>query len=208
MGEKGKKEAFVKHKNGHFLILLSLLPFWGVFGLMVLAPQTSTGQDRTRIAAFIHAPEPLIWRKSRISGADIPRFVSIKANKANIRTGPSTQHTIAWVFQRRYLPVEIIAETSGWRKIRDYDGETGWIWRQLLSGKRTIRVMGAVRDDDLVDLLTTPDQTGVALAKIESGAIGEILACRDNWCRIDFSQYQGWLPKRILWGVYQDEIFP
>ena len=40
----------------------------------------------------------------------VPRFVSLKSDKVNVRKGPSTDQSIVWVFSRAGLPVEIIAE--------------------------------------------------------------------------------------------------
>src|SRR5262245_18188433 len=61
------------------------------------------------------------------SGLPLPRFVSLKADKVNVRRGPASEHQVAWVFQRRGLPVEIVAEFENWRRIRDNDGEEGWV---------------------------------------------------------------------------------
>ena len=53
------------------------------------------------------------------SGLPLPRFVSLKADKINVRRGPSSEHQVAWVYQRKGLPVEITAEFENWRRIRD-----------------------------------------------------------------------------------------
>ena len=66
----------------------------------------------------------------------IPRFVSIGADRANLRTGPGVRYPIVWVLQRRGLPVMVSAEFDHWRKIRDADGAEGWVHRSLLSGPR------------------------------------------------------------------------
>ncbi len=71
------------------------------------------------------------------SGLPLPRFVSLKAEKVNVRRGPSSDHAVAWVFQRKGMPVEIVAEFDNWRRIRDSDGEEGWILQNMLSGRRT-----------------------------------------------------------------------
>ena len=63
--------------------------------------------------------------------------MSLKAEKVNVRRGPSSDHPVAWVFQRKGLPVEIVAEFENWRRIRNSDGEEGWILQNMLAGKRT-----------------------------------------------------------------------
>jgi SH3-like domain-containing protein len=57
----------------------------------------------------------------------VPRFVSLKSDKVNVRRGPSTDQAIVWVFSRAGLPVEIIAESDNWRRVRDSEGADGWV---------------------------------------------------------------------------------
>ena len=71
------------------------------------------------------------------SGLQVPRFVSLKAGRVNVRVGPGEDYKIAWVFTRTGLPIEVIQEYDTWRRIRDSDGAVGWVFNSLLSGKRT-----------------------------------------------------------------------
>ena len=71
------------------------------------------------------------------TGLPVPRYVSLKTDRVNLREGPSKDHRTAWVFQRAGLPVEIIAEYETWRRIRDAEGTEGWVLHSLLSGRRT-----------------------------------------------------------------------
>jgi len=75
------------------------------------------------------------------SGLPLPRFVSLKSDPVNIRTGPGRKYPRAWVYRRAGLPVEIIQEHENWRRVRDADGANGWIPRALLSSRRTVLVM-------------------------------------------------------------------
>src|SRR5436305_4699840 len=71
------------------------------------------------------------------SGLPIPRFVSLKSDKVNVRAGPTRDHDVAWIYTRAGLPVEITAEYENWRRIRDWEGAEGWVYHSLLSGRRT-----------------------------------------------------------------------
>src|SRR6202023_3782272 len=74
------------------------------------------------------------------SGLPVPRYVSLKSDRVNLREGPSKDHRTVWVFQRAGLPVEITAEFETWRKVRDSEGSEGWVLHSLLSGRRTALV--------------------------------------------------------------------
>src|SRR5918995_3250361 len=90
------------------------------------------------------AQEPPGGRRG--TGLPVPRYVSLKTDRVNLREGPSKDHRTAWVFQRAGLPVEIVAEYETWRRIRDAEGTEGWVLHSLLSGRRTPLVMPWVKD--------------------------------------------------------------
>ena len=129
---------------------------------------------------------------------DVPRFVSLRADKVNVRAGPGVQYPIAWVFLRRGLPVEVVAEFELWRKVRDGDGAEGWVHRSLLSGKRS----AVVRGKTISVLYTDADPSSVPVARAEPGVVADLLTCIESWCRIEAVGIRGWIARAQLWGVY------
>ena len=77
---------------------------------------------------------------SKKTGLPIPRFVSLKGNEVNLRRGPSLDYKIDWVYKRKHLPLMIVSEFGHWRKVTDFEGYSGWIYKDLLSGSRYIIV--------------------------------------------------------------------
>ncbi|MGT2466406.1 SH3 domain-containing protein [Mesorhizobium atlanticum] len=55
-------------------------------------------------------------------------------------------------------PLEIYQEYGNWRRVRDWDGSTGWIYHSLLSGRRT----GIVAPWSKITLLCTPSRQRTA----------------------------------------------
>src|SRR5262249_32860762 len=80
------------------------------------------------------------------SGLPVPRFVSLKPDRVNVRSGPTRDHEVAWVYTRAGLPVEITAESDNWRRIRDWEGAEGWVYHSMLSGRRTALVKAKDKD--------------------------------------------------------------
>src|SRR6202048_2611436 len=74
------------------------------------------------------------------AGLPVPRFVSLHADRVNLRTGPGDRYPIDWVFTRKDMPVEIIAQFEHWRQIRDWEGTKGWVHQRMLAGKRDVIV--------------------------------------------------------------------
>lgn len=138
------------------------------------------------------------------SGLPIPRFVSLKAEKVNVRRGPSSDHAVSWVFNRKGMPVEIVAEFENWRRIRDSDGEEGWILQNMLSGKRTV-VVAPWRQGQAMSLFRDARAEAGLVAKLSAGVVAEVEACTGTWCRITAAGYDGWVEQSMLWGVYPGE---
>jgi len=138
------------------------------------------------------------------SGLPVPRFVSLKPDRVNVRGGPTRDHDVAWVFTRAGLPVEITAESENWRRIRDWEGAEGWVYHSMLSGRRTALVKAKVKDA-LVELHAKPDADTDVVARLESGVLGTVKRCTGTWCRIVGTGFDGWIAQERLWGVYPNE---
>jgi SH3-like domain-containing protein len=140
------------------------------------------------------------------SGLPIPRFVSLKADRVNVRGGPARDHDVGWVFTRSGLPVEVTAEYDNWRRIRDWEGAEGWVYHSLLSGRRTVMVTANPRDRDaLLPLRENAETAAAIVARVQPGVVGAVKKCTGAWCRIAGPGYDGWIEQVRLFGVYPGE---
>ena len=74
----------------------------------------------------------------KVTGLEIPRFVSLKKSKTFLRRGPGKSYKIDWILEKNNYPLKVIAEHEHWRQVIDFQGDEGWVYFRLLSGKRTI----------------------------------------------------------------------
>jgi len=142
----------------------------------------------------------------RATGLPIPRFLSIKADKVNVRSGPTKDHGVAWVFTRAGLPVEVTAEFETWRRIRDADGAEGWVYHSMLSGRRTALVSPWAKEGP-TSLYAAPDRSSSIKAQLEAGVLGRVDHCDGTWCRFFDNGFDGFIEQVKLWGVYPGEKF-
>lgn len=135
------------------------------------------------------------------TAGELPRYVSLRADKVNVRVGPGVRYPISWVYLRKGLPVEIVAEFELWRKIRDRDSVEGWVHKSLLSGNRSAIVRGGVQ--------TLFRQAGgsVPVLRAEAGVQGRLMACNKSHCRLRIAGTDGWIARQKIWGVYPGEVF-
>jgi SH3-like domain-containing protein len=153
------------------------------------------------LVCLLYGGPPAWSQAGRSTGLPLPRFVSLAADRVNVRFGPGKQYPVNWVFARKGLPVEITAEFDTWRKIRDFDGEEGWIHSSLLSSRRTIMVIGEVRS-----VRRTPSTDARVVLRAEPGVIGDLFDCEDTWCRVEIEGRRGWLQRSEFWGTRPGEI--
>ena len=137
------------------------------------------------------------------TGLKIPRYVSIKSNDVNVRVGPSTNYPILIKYIQKNIPVEIIQEHKNWRKIVDYNKNTGWIKKNLLKGDRFAIIKETLNDVSYIYI----NPKGFKIGEIKKNNIVRVNKCRMSWCYISYEKKHGWIPKKNLWGVYKEETY-
>lgn len=136
------------------------------------------------------------------SGLPIPRYVSLKSDDVNVRVGPGKRYPIRWAYHRAHLPVEIIEEFAHWRRIRDYEGSTGWVHKSVLDGKRTVQIL-----DKQQTLYAEPSAEASPVMRAAPLVIASVKECRPDWCRVEIQDRKAWIRKADIWGVTREEVF-
>lgn len=158
---------------------------------------------------------PAYAQSNNPSGLPLPRFVSTRSEPINVRVGPGEKYNIVWTYVKSGVPVEITAEFDTWRKIRDVDGEEGWIHQNLLVGTRAGYVTPILANGEIV-LHSSRSEDSSMRARLGPGLKVTIKECDGTWCEVsangqDPSQrntiYSGYMHQDELWGVYPDEVF-
>ena len=136
------------------------------------------------------------------TGLEIPRYVSLKSNDANIRVGPSKNYPIEIKYIKKNYPLKVLEEYEEWRKVEDFKKNIGWIHKSLISGIRTGIVLS--NDNKTIKLLNTLD--GNVIGEIGKGNIVFLEKCKTDWCLVSSENYKGWIDKKYIWGVKEKEI--
>lgn len=138
------------------------------------------------------------------SGLPVPRFVSLKSDRVNVRRGPNKDQEVRWVYTRAGMPVEITAEFENWRRVRDWEGAEGWVYHSLLSGRRTAIVVPTLKHE-LVPIYESPDAEAPVVAKLQANVLGSLRSCSGTWCEFSGKGFAGWIRQDRLWGAYPNE---
>ena len=136
----------------------------------------------------------------RGSGYEVPRFLSLKSDEANMRVGPGNEYPIAWVYKRKGLPLKVIAEYEVWRKVIDHEGTTGWMHTKLLTGRRTALITGRV-----AKLFNSFEDNSKIVGYAERNVLMELQYCKSQFCRVVHPKLKAWVRRDEFWGLLEDE---
>lgn len=131
-----------------------------------------------------------------VTGFPIPRFVSTKSNKSNVRIGPDTKYPVQFILKQK-VPLKILDEYKNWRQIEDWDGDQGWIHKSLLIGE-----LRAIVIVPIANIYENTNSNSHIIAKAEKHVILPIKKCSDTWCNITIPSIkkQGYIQKKNIWG--------
>ena len=126
---------------------------------------------------------------------EITNFLSLKKDEVNLRQGPSFEYPIKLIYKKKYLPVVILDKSGPWRKIKDFENNTGWIHMVLLSKKKS-----AINIKNNSVIHKKPTIFSKPIVRLESGRLVLIKKCKKKWCKVETGGYYGWIIKDFLWG--------
>ena len=125
-------------------------------------------------------------------------FLSLKNNEVYVRVGPSKEYPIKFIYKKKYLPLEVLDKSETWRKIKDFENNSGWIHISQLSKKKS-----AINTNNNSLLYKKPTIFSKPIAKLEIGRLVLIKKCKEEWCKITSGGFSGWIFKDSLWGKFK-----
>lgn len=123
------------------------------------------------------------------------RMVSVSGKEVNLRSGPGTQHPADWTLSQGY-PLKVIGNQGDWLEVRDFENDSGWIYRPLISNTphHVVKVKAA-------NLRSEPTTRSRIIARLAYGDILKTLERRSDWVKVQRKGgLRGWVAQRLLWG--------
>jgi len=136
------------------------------------------------------------WSKT-VSGFCVPRWVSLKRGEVYARKGPGADYPALWVYRAQGLPVQVVAETTDWRRICDPGGGAAWVHRSMVDGRRMVMALGAAP----VSLRRTPAADAAESGLLNARALAALKRCQGAFCQVKAGGVSGWLGAGQVWGL-------
>ncbi len=124
------------------------------------------------------------------------QFLSLKNSEVNLRQGPSFEYPIKLKYKKKHLPVIIIDKSDTWRKIKDFENNSGWIHTSQLSKRKS-----AINIKNNSVIYKKPTLYSKPIARLEIGRLIIIKKCENKWCKVITGDISGWVLKNTLWGM-------
>jgi SH3-like domain-containing protein len=131
------------------------------------------------------------------SGFPVPRYITLKFGTVNARAGPGDDHRLLWVYKVKGLPLQVVAETSEWRRVCDPEGRIAWVHKRTTDGRRNVINMGARPQP----LLRRPKADSKPEAFLSVRAMASLVRCQKGWCKVKADGASGWVREGALWGT-------
>ena len=131
------------------------------------------------------------------SGYCVPRWLSLKRGEVYGRKGPGKDYPTVFTYHARGLPVQVVDETSEWRKVCDPDGGVVWVASAMVDGRRTVMAQGQAP----LALRKAPDDAAAPSAYLRPRAIAALGRCRAGWCEVNADGAAGWVKASDVWGL-------
>jgi SH3-like domain-containing protein len=130
------------------------------------------------------------------SGLPVPRWVSLKFGKVNARAGPGDDHRLLWVYRVKNLPVQVIQETTDWRRVCDPDGGLAWVHKRTTVGERSAMNL----NPGPLPLAAGPNTGAAVRAYWTPRSLGALKQCKGGWCQVEVGEARGWVRQGAVWG--------
>ena len=120
--------------------------------------------------------------------------VAVKGNVANIRAFPNTQSDTLWQVEK-YHPLLVVEKKGKWYRIKDFEGDMGWIHTSLVDKTATVIVKVA-----RANIRTGPGTQHNLVFDAGKGTPFKVLEGKERWLKIQHSDGDlGWIFKPLTW---------
>ena len=136
------------------------------------------------------------------SGQPVPRWLSLKSSEVHARFGPGLDYRILWEYRVADLPVQVIAETTEWRKICDPEGAVAWVHRSVVSSRRS--VFNASGDE--VPIHSDPSDSSSVRARLSPRSLVSMDECEEGWCQVRAGRLSGWVRQSAVFGAQEQPL--
>lgn len=135
-----------------------------------------------------------------VSTANAITMLSVDGDDVNLRSGPGTKYQVKWEYGKGF-PLKVHTSKGDWVKVSDFENDSGWIYRPLLSSKGHMIVKVFKDQDKRINIRSGPGTSYRIVGKAYYGVVFETLEQKQGWAKLKHETgLIGWVKRSLLWG--------
>ena len=120
--------------------------------------------------------------------------LTIKADVANIRSGPGQKYDILWQVEK-FHPIWVINKNGKWYHFRDFEGDEGWIHASLVG-----EIPAVITKSEKCNVRSGPGTGYKIKFTVEKGIPFRVLKRQKKWLYVRHADGdKGWVHNSLLW---------
>lgn len=125
---------------------------------------------------------------------------SISGDKVQLRSGPDTKYSSKWEYGDGF-PLKILTRKGNWVKVKDFENDSGWVFKKYLSSKPHMIVKVNKGKKKKINIRSGPGTKFKIVGKAYYGVVFETIRQKKGWAEIKHeSGLTGWVKRSLLWG--------
>lgn len=122
-------------------------------------------------------------------------YVSVNKDGANIRSAPDTKKDLLWEVFKDF-PLQVVKRQKEWIQVKDFEGDQGWIYANLVSSKEKRVIVKA----NTANMRSEPNKEAKVVATVKYGVVFTPLEKKGEWLKVKHEDgTSGWISNTLVW---------
>ena len=135
-----------------------------------------------------------------ISNEAFPKMLSVKAEKVQVMTGPKKNSQVKWEYAKGF-PVNTKSTQGNWVKVEDFEKDSGWVLKDLLSDQPAVIVKANKNHAEKINIHVGPGKDFKVVGQAFYGVVFKKIEQKNGWVKVQHdSGLTGWVKNSFLWG--------
>jgi len=156
------------------------------------------GENTMRLTAQLKRPACRLLIALALLACSSPAFsaeyVAVNKDGANIRSGPDAKKDLLWEVFKDF-PLQVVKRQKDWLQIKDFEGDQGWIFANLVSKEKRVIVKATT-----ANMRSEPKKDATVVATVKYGVVFTPVEKKGEWLKVKHEDgTSGWISSTLVW---------
>lgn len=129
------------------------------------------------------------------------KTVSIQGDQVSLRQAPEKSSRVLWELNNGF-PVTVVKKQGDWVNIKDFENDSGWVHKSLISSKHNVIVKANKNEEQAINIRSSPTTNSTIIGNAFYGVVFSVVEKKDGWVKVKHdSGLIGWIKADLLWGL-------